>query len=309
MTVGELAGPILARDLCESGVRLQTGPFVFHLQTPIPSLVEDVQFLYGDFPVEGEDGVADFHVRIAPPFGLRRWVRPQAIFSLDGDVPFEPFPLDLALPMLEWSLNWCVATHAFQYVMVHAAVVERGGRAIVLPGEPGAGKSTLCAAMIHRGWRLLSDEFALLRAGGRLVPWPRPVSLKGASIDVIRAFAPEVSISRPVPDTVKGTIAHMRPPTASARRAGETAAPAVVVFPRYRAGAATTLTPLPRSGAFFKLADQSHNYAVLGTQGFETLAGIIDTCEAFDFTYSDLEEAVRLLASLVPEPVGPSGPS
>jgi len=74
--------------------------------------------------------------------------------------------------------------------MLHAAVLEKNGRAVVLPGDPGAGKSTLTAALMLSGWRLLSDEITLVdRDDGLLVGLARPVSLKNASIDVIqRAF-------------------------------------------------------------------------------------------------------------------------
>jgi hypothetical protein len=41
-------------------------------------------------------------------------------------------------------------------------VLERGGRALLLPAPSGSGKSTLCAGLAFNGWRLLSDELALL---------------------------------------------------------------------------------------------------------------------------------------------------
>ena len=83
--------------------------------------------------------------------------------------------------MLEAGLNWCIGNLAHQYLVIHSATLERGGRALLMPAPPGSGKSTLCAALITRGWRLLSDEFALVDpATGLLVPVPRPVALKGA---------------------------------------------------------------------------------------------------------------------------------
>ena len=39
----------------------------------------------------------------------------------------------------------------------------------------------------------------------------RPINLKNKSIDVIRAFAPGVVMTAPVPDTTKGTVALMQP--------------------------------------------------------------------------------------------------
>ena len=34
--------------------------------------------------------------------------------------------------------------------------------AVIVPGQSGQGKSTLCAALVARGWRHISDEFALM---------------------------------------------------------------------------------------------------------------------------------------------------
>src|SRR3546814_5884714 len=50
---------------------------------------------------------------------------------------------------------------------------------IFLPGAPGSGKSTLTACLVHNGWRLLSDEIALvsLQDGG-LTALARSISLK-----------------------------------------------------------------------------------------------------------------------------------
>ena len=64
--------------------------------------------------------------------------------------------------MFEWGLNWVVANHAHQFAIVHAAAVEKDGRGFIFPGAPGSGKSTLCAALVSRGWRLLSDEMAMI---------------------------------------------------------------------------------------------------------------------------------------------------
>jgi HprK-related kinase A len=302
MRVGELAPRTLTGRLHRPGLDVDTGPFVVRVETPIPALAEEIRTLYRDFPVDEGGGLADFHVAVlrpGGPFGLRRWWRQQATVVLDEDRPFEPLPADMAVPMLEWSINWCAATRANQYVMIHAAVVERGGRALVLPGVTGAGKSTLCAGLAHRGWRLLSDEFALIRPGdGALDPWPRPISLKNVSIDVIRRWAPEAYMSAPVPNTNKGTVAHVRPPAESVRRAAEPAVPSWLVFPTFVKDGAASLTRVARARAFFRLADCSFNYESLGIRGFRTLSRMIDQCDAYEFRYANLDDALSLLGAL-----------
>jgi HprK-related kinase A len=303
-TVGELGHRALAERLTRPGLDLDTGPFVVRIETAIPTLAEEIRSLYGDFPLDEGGGLADFHVAVrrpGGPLGLRRWWRQQATVVLDEERPFEPLPISMAVPMLEWSINWCAATRANQYVMIHAAVLERGGRALVLPGVPGAGKSTLCTALAHRGWRLLSDEFALIKPGdGNLEPWPRPISLKNASIEVMRRWAPEAYMSAPVPNTNKGTVAHVRPPAESVRRASEPATPAWLVFPTFAKGAAAELTRLPKARAFFRLANCSFNYESLGIRGFRTLSRMIDACDAYEFRYASLDDALSLLGALPP---------
>jgi hypothetical protein len=178
--------------------------------------------------------------------------------------------------MFEWVMNWCVTHRAHSYLIIHAAVLERHGRAVVLPAPPGSGKSTLCAALVTRGWRLLSDEMTLVRLeDGAVLPLPRPVSLKNGSIDVIRAFAPDAVLSPPVENTTKGTIAHLKAPPASIARA-DPARPAFIVFPRYEAGPPPALSPLPKARAFMSVAENAFNYQVLGVRGFTALGCLIE---------------------------------
>ena len=205
MKLGEWTAAHLASRLRHPGVHLQTGPFICHIRSPLPSVAQALHFGYADFPLVEDERFADFHLRVAPPRGLRRWIRPQVFFTIDGAVAFAPYPLRLAAPILEWGLNWCVAVRAHQYLMIHAAIVERRGGAVLLCGASGAGKSTLCAAAVLRGWRLLSDEITLLEAReGQAVPLPRPISLKNESIAVIRQFAPAAPLGTAWTDTAKG---------------------------------------------------------------------------------------------------------
>lgn len=275
------------------------GPFRVRLRARLKGFAETFNGLYGDYPLLAGETLADFHISLERPGTWRGWVRPQAIFKLDGWSLFEPFPEDTGLPLFEWGLNWCVAQRAHQYLLLHAATVERHGRAVLLPALPGSGKSTLCAALVLRGWRLLSDEFGMFDLETReLVPFPRPIALKNESIDVIRRFAPEAVLGPLFPKTRKGTVAHVRPPTASVRRMAERVAPSVVVFPRYSAGAALSCVPLPKAGAFLRLAHNSFNYEIIGPDGFQAVGEIIRACESYELVYSDLEAAIAQIERL-----------
>ncbi|RJG07060.1 HprK-related kinase A [Noviherbaspirillum cavernae] len=304
MNVSSLTEPDLKRRLAQHGIAIRTGAFVTHLQTAIPRVAEGIHLLYADFPLIEQGGFADFHVRLARPRNFRRWFKPQVLFLFDGDSTFKPLPLDQAFPMLEWGLNWCVSSHAHSYLMIHAAVIEKDGFAAMLPAPPGSGKSTLCAALVNRGWRLLSDELALVRLRDRkIMPLPRPISLKNASIDLLKRYEPRAILSREVADTMKGTVAHMKPPADSVARAMEAVPLAWVIFPKYQNGAATRLDMLPQSRALMRVADNAFNYSTLGADGFEALAGLLENAQCHDFSYSQLDEAVSAFAALKPATV------
>lgn len=257
--------------------------------------------MYKDFPLAEGAGFCDFHVTVRSPSGLRRWVRPQVIFTNDGFAPFKPLPVEHGYALLEWGLNWCISRHCHQYLTIHAGVIEMNGFAAILPAPPGSGKSTLTAALVHRGWRLLSDELALIsRRDGLLIPIARPVNLKNQSIDIIRAFEPSAVIGEAARETTKGTVAHMRAPAESVARANEPARPAWVIFPKYVPGGPARLTPLAKGNAFMELAESAFNYSALGEEGFRVLADVIERCDCFNFSYSSLDDAVATFARLEP---------
>lgn len=308
LNVSGLTPSELRSQLKRAGIFLKTGSFITRLQSSIPSVVEGVGLLYADYPLVANADFADFHVSLASPHNFRRWFKPQVLFLFDGRPPFKPLPLDQAFPMLEWGLNWCISSQANQHLMIHAAVIEKGGFAAILPAPPGSGKSTLCAALINRGWRLLSDELALISiSDGKIIPLPRPVSLKNQSIDIIQNYAPNAIFSRRVSDTMKGTVAHMKAPSDSINRATELAHAAWIIFPKYQPDAPAQLETLLRSRAFMRIADNAFNYSLLGNQGFESMAQLIEDCQCFDFTYSRLDDAVEKFSALTP-PVSPKCP-
>lgn len=300
MLLSELAPTELAQRLRGEGLVLRTGPFVFRIFSFVPSVADGLGLLYAANPLVGDDEFVDFDVRLEWVRGLRRWVKPQVRFVFDGESPFEPLPADHAYPLLEWAMNWCISAHAHQGLLLHAAVVERQGLAAILPAPPGSGKSTLCAGLISRDWRLLSDEMALISlADGGVTALARPVSLKNESLEVIRRFAPQAVFNRVSHGTSKGSVTHMRVPAEHVRLVDQRAKPRWVVFPRYVAGAAPTMRPRPKADSMLELGRNAFNYMVLGQQGFEALGDMVSACDCYDFHYSDLDEAIVAFDNLL----------
>lgn len=299
MIVGDLTPREFGKHLAGDGLALQFGPFNLRIRSDLDSFASLAYQLYAPYPLPDAGAISDFHVQISAPRGLRRWARRQACFGVDGKFPFAPYAVAHAFPALEWGINWCVATRAHHLLMLHSAGVERNGHAILFPASPGDGKSTLCTALIHSGWRLLSDEFGLVRPeDGLLLPLPRLIPLKNESIDVIRRFRPEAKIGPSFLKTRKGTVAHVQPPEDSIRRAQEPAKPRWFIFPKWTANVPLTLEVMPKSQAFLMVATNAFNYEVLDEGAFRLVADMVRTCDCYSLIYSDLNEAVNTLDEL-----------
>jgi HprK-related kinase A len=171
---------------------------------------------------------------------------------------------------------------------------------VLLPAQPGSGKSTLTAALECGGFRLLSDEFGVVDLeDGLILPLVRPIALKNESIDVIRAFAPSAVIGPLFPRTRKGTVAHLAPTSHSIAHAGVPAQPALVLFPKYAASEPLTLEAVPPARAFAKLAGNAFNYEILGPVAFDAVEQLVRGSLCFRLRYSDLQEAVSAVARLL----------
>lgn len=302
MRIADLAQREIDRALRGQGLAFRCGPFHYRVRSAIESVGTGLARLYADHGLIGDEAFVDFDIEIARSRGIRRWVRPQARFLFDGHSPFEPLPAGHAFPLLEWGMNWCICSLSMEHLVLHASVVERGGKAAILPAPPGSGKSTLCAALIHRGWRLLSDELALISLhDANLVPLCRPVSLKNESIALLRAFAPGAVFGEVTPDTNKGAVGHLKPPRAHVERSHEPVLPRWVVFPRYAAGAEPEMSPRPKAESMLELGRNAFNYGLLGRSGYEALAEVVERSQCFRFTYSALDDAIASFERLAEE--------
>jgi len=283
------------------GILLQIGPFTVRLDSCIDVVNQSVNNLYADYNFfeEASDIFTDFYIRIDRPNFYRGYLRSQVQCYVDGITPFKPLPIAQSYPFFEWGLNWIIASHVHYYLLIHAAVVEKNGHVLILCGEPGAGKSTLCAALASRGWRLFSDEMAIIDLQtNEVIPCVRPISLKNKAIDLIGKLAPDAVFGESYPETTKGTLSHMKPMKESVLRGNERAFCKWVVFPQYREGSKTCLTSIEKDQTVIKLAKNSFNYNALGSLGFNSLCDMVEESHCYEFEYSDLNEAITLFDKL-----------
>ena len=300
MKLADASIPQIEELLRSDGLTLDFGYVKARVRSRVRPLASVLQIVYGAFPLEAATGFCDLTVTLLPQPGLRRWLRPQIQFYLEGETPFEAFDAATHLPMLEWGMNWGIAQRFTDMLLLHAGVVERDGRAIVLPAMPGSGKSTLTAGLTQRGYRLLSDEFGAVEGdSGQLRPVLRPIALKNESIEVIRRFSADAVLGPAFPKTRKGTVAHMAPDAYSVALRRTAAQARLIVFPQYVAGARTQLEAVPKSRALARLSVNAFNYELRGPAGYKAVAQLIDQCDCYTLHYGDMEDAIATLGHLL----------
>ena len=294
LRVGELSTSDIEKCLRGDGLGLQVAAFRCLVRSDTGLLATPLHQLYQDYPADPKPcGFYDFRVRLLKtrPSIWKKW---EVEFDWLGSSPFPALPLAHTHPLFEWGLNWCVATASGQHTVIHSAVVERAGLALVLPGNPGAGKSTLCAALALKGWRLLSDELTLVsQIDGLVQAVPRPISLKGASIDLIGRQFPLVDMTEPVTDTHKGSISYARAPSSAVAASNQSAPIGYVVFPKFSAGSELVCEPLSRAVALVELMKNTFNVGLMGADGFEALARAIVHAKCYAVEYGDLSSILQ----------------
>lgn len=278
---------------------LNAGPVTFRVGSAWGGPVRALRALYADYPAAGD--VADYTVRLEPARPWRRWVRPSVAIEGDYVLPdAAPLPLAHGLIAAEMAMNLQMALGERRFLLLHAASVEKDGRALILTGESGAGKSTLSAMLGERGWRFMGDEFALLEPEtGLLMPFPRPISLKNEAIAAMDAQLPAERFGPVMDGTPKGRIRHLKPRPEALMRMAEPARPALILFPRF--GKARDVRPVGPAEAFMRLTQASTNYVAMGQRGFDALTGLVQACPGIAIDYPDAATAFELIDLLFDE--------
>jgi hypothetical protein len=176
---------------------------------------------------------------------------------------------------------------------LHAAALQRGGRAWLLAGLSGAGKTTLSLALSRAGWSFGSDEIVLLGRNQDVRALPLPPCIKADSFPLIESWFPELR-SAPEHERYGHVVKYL--PIRSTPISGT---PGFVVFLRFDARGPNEMQPLDRFSALERLLAQ----CVFVPAGFqhddvEKLLRWHSEQNYFNLCFCDSNAAVAILASL-----------
>jgi HprK-related kinase A len=273
------------------------GPIIFRIGSDWAAPIAALNALYAAYP-KPASLIPHYTVRLEATAWWRRWIAPSIAISGDFWLPeAAPLPLSMGLLAAEMAMNLQVALGERRFLLIHAASVEKDGKALILTGESGSGKSTLAAMLALNGWRFLGDEFALIEpATGLIHPFPRPTSLKNESIAAMTAMASADRFGPLLRDTPKGDLRHLVPPADALAAMHDPARPVLLLYPTY--GAETATRDVGRAENFVRLTQASTNYVALGEEGFGALTRFVATVPAIAIDYPDTASAIRTVNRL-----------
>lgn len=135
---------------------------------PLPMLSETAETEKADILVRRENlsGYGDFGIWTNVNGSILLDVKNVARFRISGgnEICVDPYTGTPDALLALFILGQCMGA-VFQQrglLALHGSCVYRDGRCIMICGESGSGKSTLAAEFLKHGWRLMTDDVALL---------------------------------------------------------------------------------------------------------------------------------------------------
>ena len=244
---------------------------------------DDLALLFGDSPASS----------VCPNGRLVVKSTGQDTYSIFEDdlLAFADLPAGEALHRLAGLVVGLLAAKVTTGVSIHAGVVALDHKAILIAGPSSAGKSTLTAWFVEKGFSCLTDEFALLKEDTKLSGFPRAFMVKPGSRPIVSAFSRFAAS----PSRQYGAATMFRP---QAMTVGE--APCTLIIfpdfnPDYSAAEVEVLSPAKTS---FCLLSCTGNAAELPDGGFAALNELAAKATAVVLRYGDFAQIDGVLDTL-----------
>lgn len=164
---------------------------------------------------------------------------------------------------------------------LHAAAVAKNGRAIVIPANSGAGKSTFTTWLVTQGFDYLSDELILIDAAYKLMGVARPIQIKQSGLQAIDKLVKCKDQVQP------GDFATALPISClgSEVRKMEPQALSMFIFPHYLKGAEFSFQKLSSAEAGMALMSNHVNARNIEGHGFSAMMKLVRRTPCFSLEY------------------------
>jgi hypothetical protein len=250
-----------------------------------------VDFLYRYVPANGS----------TPPHLTYRLLPadiPNRVRLYQGEVFIYEDSPELVAELLLGESCYHLAAQSQSGLLFHAAGLAKAGAGLLLPGQTGAGKSTLTTWLLTQNFDYLTDELIFIPWGTHMMqPLTRPLNLKRSARTVLYPlfdFATQSAniLSSPRVDLIPPTLFN---PAVPLRQASLS----LIIFPHYQPDSDFTLRPLSRAQAGLELMRCLINARNLAGQGFSEVTRLVKAIPAYKLSYTNFEQIGDQITALL----------
>ena len=222
---------------------------------------------------------------------------------INGRIRYRQVPIIELGPFLEWIINSLVVRASWgqdRYCLLHAAVVVKGRKGILISGRSGSGKSSLSLALMYRhGYQYLTDEIACWDTyTEKIVAYPKAIMLKEQGLLRFQQTYPKLHTRMWDSKRFSQKVCFFNPTQKSPSRVRKTAKIRRVIFPRYRDRERLLVSPLPKAQALLRLQKERFDSIGFGQGDFNALSGLLRDTSVSKILYHNVFEAADMIDQL-----------
>jgi hypothetical protein len=208
------------------------------------------------------------------------------------------------LPLIKTCLIELALERTAGVGAVHAAAVAGPHGAVLLPARSGEGKSTLTAALLDAGFRLLGDDTVALSDAVEARPAPFPICLKEGAWTLLSARFPQLAQAATHRRMDGKMVRYLFPKSRDQIEEPAGCYPIRwIVFPRRSEDDVARLVPMRKADALARLtAEFSPLAGGLSERQIERLVRWIKAVECFELRFADVDEGVEHITRLCGAP-------
>lgn len=183
-------------------------------------------------------------------------------------------------------------------ILLHASGVSYNNHSIIFPAIGGSGKSTLCAALITKGFSYINDDvIPVAYDSGKLVSLPFCLGIKQGSWSVLKDYYPEIG-EKHIFGRNNLKIKYLSPPLI--RYTNKHYQPRFLVIPHYEEGSPCLLKKTSSTNGLKAIIEgESLMTLPIKDNDIEYLVKWVDGLDCYKLEYSNLDEAITALTHLI----------
>lgn len=221
-----------------------------------------------------------------------------AHFSNQPKGAIQGSPSEIA-PYLMYAVDFHLANFCQAGLYLHAASLEKNGKAIIMPATSGSGKSTLTCWMAMHGFRYLSDEATFIENDSTTCTgFTRPAVLKKGSEQILPDLVADSQLSLSTPQGHQyGWM--INPRLLNPIEKGAQLPIGCFIFTRYQPQGHLTCERLSPAATAFELAKCLINARNLLNRGFPQMLRLAHIRPGWKLSYNDLKDAQKCIEEIV----------